>query len=96
MKRICFILFSAILFVTACTKDNIAIDATGIVKDYTGLDGCGMMIVLDSGERLEILSLPANTTLIENRRVKIEYKPESRASVCMAGITVHIISLQYI
>ena len=89
-------MFTAFLFVTGCTKDNVAIDATGTIKDFTGLDGCGMMIVLDSGERLEILSLPANTTLIENRRVRIEYEPEPRASICMAGITVHIISLQYI
>ena len=96
MKRIYLILFTAVLFVTGCTRDNIAIDATGTVKDFTGLDGCGMMIVLDTGEQLEILSLPSNTTLIEDRRVRIEYKPEPRNSICMAGITVHIISLQYI
>lgn len=96
MKRIYIILFSAILFVGGCTKDNSGIEATGIVQDFTGLDGCGKMIVLDSGEKLEIISLPSNITLEVNRRVRVEYKPEPRASTCMAGITVHIISLQYI
>lgn len=96
MKRIYIILFSTFLFVGGCTKDNSSIEATGIVQDFTGLDGCGKMIVLDSGVKLEIISLPSNTTLEVNRRVSVEYKPEPRASVCMAGITVHIISLQYI
>ena len=96
MKRIYLILFSTILFVTGCTKDNSGLAATGTIKDFTGLDGCSLMIVLDSGEKLEIISLPPNTTLDVNRRVRVEYKPEPRASVCMAGITAHIISLQYI
>ncbi|HEX6849219.1 MAG TPA: hypothetical protein VF144_19675 [Chitinophagaceae bacterium] len=96
MKRIFIILFSAILFVSGCTKDNSGIEATGTIQDFTGLDGCGKMIVLDSGEKLEIISLPSNTTLEVNRRVKVEYKPVPWASVCMAGITAHIISLQYI
>ena len=96
MKRIYVILFSAILLVVGCTKDNSSIEANGIVQDFTGLDGCGKMIVLDSGEKLEIISLPSNTTLEVNRRIRVEYKPEPRASICMAGLTVHIISLQYI
>lgn len=96
MKRIYLILFLAIFFVTGCTKNNSGIDATGTVKDFTGLDGCSLMILLDSGEKLEIISLPSNTTLDVNRRVRVEYKPEPRVSICMAGITAHIISLQYI
>ena len=68
----------------------------GLVKDYTGLDGCGLMIDLDSGERLEIVSLPSNITLIANRRVKVQYDVVQRASNCMAGITVIIKSLQYL
>lgn len=96
MKRIYIILFSAILFVSGCKKDDTGIEATGIVQDFTGLDGCGKLIVLDSGEKLEIISLPSNTILEVNRRVRVEYRPEPKVSICMAGITVHIISLQYI
>jgi len=98
MKKIYIILFSTFLFFSGCTKtkDNSGIEATGIVQDFTGFDGCGKMIVLDSGAKLEIISLPPSTTLEINRRVRVEYKPESRVSVCMVGLTVHIISLQYI
>ena len=96
MKSIYIILFSAILLVSGCKKENAIVEATGTVKDYTGLDGCGKLIILDSGEALEILSLPSNTTLQVDKRVKVEYRAEPRASICMAGITVHIISLQYI
>lgn len=81
---------------SGCKKDNSGTEATGIVQDFTGLDSCGKMIVLDSGEKLEIISLPSNTILEANRRVRVEYRAEPRASICMAGITVHIISLQYI
>jgi hypothetical protein len=95
MKRVFYILLLFITVTNACSKDH-SETATGVVKNYTGLDGCGMMIVLDSGGALEILSLPSNTTLIENRKVRIEYIAEPRNSICMAGITVHIKSLQYI
>lgn len=71
-------------------------EITGTVKDFTGLDGCRKMIVLDSGEKLEIVSLPANTTLIVDRRVAITYKPVSTVSICMAGPTVEILSLRYL
>ena len=80
---------------TGCKKDNSEV-ANGTIKDYTGLDGCGMLIILDGGGALEILSLPPNTTLIANKRVKVEYVFEPRASICMVGWTAHIISLQYI
>lgn len=94
MKKI--LLVSVVFFsALACYKNNL-LESEGIVKDYTGLDGCGLMIDLDSGERLEIVSLPSNTTLIANRRVKVKYELEARASFCMAGLTARIISLQYL
>ena len=81
----------------SCNKLRVENDEiTGTVKDFTGLDGCRKMIVLDSGERLEIVSLPANTTLIVDRRVAITYKPVQSVSICMAGTTVEIISLRYL
>ena len=80
-----------------CNKQRLETgEITGTVKDFTGLDGCGKMIVLDSGEKLEVVSLPSNTTLIVNRRVAITYKPVQRASICMAGTTAEIISLRYL
>ena len=73
-------------------------EVTGVVKDYTGkLDGCGIMIELSNGRKLEIASLPPGTALIIGRTVAIKYNPApDRVSICMAGDIVHISSLRYL
>lgn len=87
-------MISFIAIVIGCSKNTF--ETYGTIQDFTGLDGCTLMIVLDSGERLEPVSLPAGTTLQANRRVKVKYKEVQRASACMAGTTAEIISLQYL
>jgi nitrogen fixation protein len=89
------ILFFAFLAFFSCNKSQQE-EFNGTVKDFTGLDGCTMMIVLDNGQRLELVSIPSNTTLIADRRVAIKYKPVSGVSICMAGLGVKIISLRYL
>ena len=93
MKRF-FILFAFLVAISGCTKDTF--ETNGTVQDFTGLDGCTLMIVLDSGERLEPVSIPAGITLQAGRRVKVKYKEVQRASACMAGTTAEILSLQYL
>lgn len=91
------ILFALLLAVTGvqCSKESL-FEAYGTVRDYTGLDGCRLMIDLDTGDRLEVVSLPPNTTLIAGKRVFVKYKPAPAFSICMAGTTAKIISLQYL
>jgi hypothetical protein len=89
------ILFFALLAFFSCNKSQQE-DVNGTVKDFTGLDGCRMMIVLDSGQRLEPVFIPSNTTLIANRRVTIKYEAANAFSICMAGLTVKITSLRYL
>jgi len=96
MRRIFFILSFFIFLTSSCTKNTKYKEAYGIVKDYTGLDGCGLMIDLDSGERLMPVLLPVNMILTANKRVLIKYKARSAFNNCMAGTTVEIISLQYL
>jgi len=97
MQKVVFFIFFAALFAIGCTKEDRVIETTGTVIDYTGrLDGCSVMINLDDGGKIEIISLPAGITLIPNRRVKIKYEAEPRISICMAGITAYIKSLRYI
>jgi hypothetical protein len=79
----------------ACKKNN-AGEVTGTIKDFTGLDGCGLMIVLDNGDRLEIVTLPAGTILKADQRVAIIYSERLVVSICMAGKTEEIKSLRYI
>jgi PKD repeat protein len=64
---------------------------TGTVKDYTGLDGCGLVIGLDDGEILEPAEVVPNFVLKEGQRVRLSYTElTDRASACMAGKIVRI------
>lgn len=95
MNKLWILITAILLSGFQCTRENLA-EANGTIQDFTGLDGCSLMIVLDSGERLEPVALPKNTSLQVNRRVFVQYKPVQKFSVCMAGITAEIIRLQYL
>ena len=57
----------------------------GTVKDFTGLDGCKLLIVMDNGDKL----LPSKIndesfTLAENQRISFSYvEIEDAVSICM-------------
>ena len=71
-------------------------------EDFTGLDGCGLMLVLDDNTRLN----PVRRVYIQapkpeedplyyfelkaGQKVKIAYKESSGGDVCMAGKLVFI------
>ncbi len=77
-------------------------NTTVSVVDFTGLDGCGLMLVLEDGTRL----IPERRTYIQAPRVeddplyyhelaagqkwKIAYKKTDMVNVCMAGQTVFV------
>ncbi len=64
---------------------------TGTVVDFTGLDGCGLMIRLDNGEVLEPAEMVPGFVLKPGQRVKLSYTDlTDRASICMAGRIVQI------
>jgi hypothetical protein len=80
-------------------------DTFATVKDLRGLDGCGFVLVLDNGEKLEpvaTLQFTCSTGLdqkwpslmgmepVDGKRVKIGYKEVTRPSICMVGKTVEI------
>lgn len=72
------------------------------VTDFTGLDGCGLMLVLDDGTRLipekrTYIQAPKQEddplyyfTLTAGQKVKIAYNETNLPNVCMAGKTVFI------
>ena len=75
---------------------------TAEVVDFTGLDGCGLMIVLKDGTRLNpekrvYVQAPKREddplyyfTLVAGEKVKVSYKETSGADICMAGKQVFI------
>ena len=91
------LIFLAFTF-SSCTKSNLSEEVTGVVNDFTGrLDGCKMLIRLDNGTSLEPYSLPAGFTLIDGRKAKLRYKSlNDKASNCMAGQIVEIVSISYL
>ena len=64
---------------------------TGTVKDYTGLDGCGLLIELDNGVVLEPAEMVPNFVIYDGQRVRLSYTElKDRASICMAGVIARI------
>ena len=95
MKKFLPVLFVVMSLSFSCNKE--LDELNGTIKDYTGLDGCGLVIVLDNGNTLEPVLLPANTTLIADRKVSVKYRiAKDRVTNCMAGLIVEITSLRYL
>jgi hypothetical protein len=106
---ILLLLLSLVLLgtVTSCQKNEIALpNACGTmatIRDLRGLDGCGFVLELDNGERLEPVynydcgtpPLPAPTIdhvqFADGKRVSIAYNVlTDRVSICMVGKVVEI------
>lgn len=66
------------------------------IRNFKGLDGCGYLLVLDNGKRLE----PADTLWgsfpkVEGKRVTISYAPATgKVSACMTGELVNLRCIQ--
>jgi hypothetical protein len=59
-------------------------EVTGTVKDFTGLDGCGLLIELKNGDLLNPAKLPEGTELKENQAIRFTYKKlDDMMSICM-------------
>jgi hypothetical protein len=85
-----------------CRKDNaaapeicisypVACNTPATVRDLTGLDGCGKVLELANGQRLEPHGTVWNSfTSTNGQQVFINYTPTPNASICMVGQTVEI------
>jgi len=81
---LCFLVF----FACKSKKEIISTEncnTIATVKDFTGLDGCGLMIVLENGDKLLPGKIDNNFTLRAGQRVKMDYtEMKDQVSVCMA------------
>lgn len=68
----------------------------GTVYDYSGLDGCGYIIELDNGIKLEPVRFLNEIELRDSMRVKLSYTPVRVASICMVGQTAIITCIEEI
>ena len=64
----------------------------GVVKDFTGLDGCGFIIELEDGSRLEPAEVMVKDfEFRDNQKVWLTYVAlENMVSICMVGEMVRI------
>lgn len=89
-------LFLILLLLMACSKSNSGM-LKGKLHDYTGLDGCGMLIDLDNGTTLEPANLSNfqdNVNLVDGQKVWVKYHEISAGSICMVGKVAEIDELE--
>jgi len=101
MKKITFIIILLgviVLSFGSCTsgkKVTASCAVEGILRDMTGLDGCGFLIELDNGTKLNPVEYTVKSFNFEDgQRIRFAYEEVDMMNVCMAGQTVRITCLQ--
>ena len=100
-----YILIILLLFAFSCSTqkesggEGTSCNTEATVKDFTGLDGCSFLIVLDNGDKL----LPAKVTgggfnFRDGQRIKFGYREmPDQVSICMAEkMTVEVTCIEEI
>ena len=92
MKNILY--FCLLLFVLlSCSKNECPRAVKGEFKDYSGLDGCGFVIILENGNRIEPINLNKfDIELVDNQKIWVDFHINENlsASICMVGDIVVI------
>ena len=72
--------------------------SNGVLKNLTGLDGCGWVIQLaENGttKKLEPINLgDFNVPLVDGKKVEFSYQKTGSPSICMVGDVVKLTSLK--
>jgi hypothetical protein len=91
MKKI--LLFTALSFlIFSCSKSHEGM-TKATIKDYTGLDGCGMVIELENGDEIEpsnLNSFSSSISITDGQKIWVKYHEIGGASICMVGPSVEI------
>jgi hypothetical protein len=92
MKTLFILLASCLLF-ASCNRTSCENAQAATIEDYTGLDGCGLVVKLQSGEVLEPINLnDFNLTPTDGMKVWVKYHESETfiGSICMVGPIVEI------
>jgi hypothetical protein len=87
----------AIVFLLVSCKPKHEDMVKGTIRDFTGLDGCGLVIQLDNKtlEPINLSDFSSNVSLIDGQKVWVKYQAVSgMASICMVGEIVEITGLE--
>lgn len=90
MKNI--LIFSCLIFVFSCSKESGCSDSEHVImRNLTGLDGCGWVLQLDDGSKLEPQNLnDFEIEFVEGKSLHVSYKEIDAGSICMVGKIVEI------
>lgn len=86
------IILGLILSTQACSKNSCVNSKSGVLKDYTDIDGCGWIILLDDGTKLEPINLSEFDIALENgKKISVRYKYSNSGSlICMTGKRIEL------
>lgn len=91
MKSIISVLSFASITLSSCQKGDCSNAVKGEFKDLTGLDGCGMVIELSNGEKIEPRNLSDfNVEPEDGKKIWVKYHLAEGGSICMVGDIVRI------
>ena len=86
--------FYSLLFVvvvSSCMKQACPGGVKATMLDLAGLDGCGFVLELEDGTRLEPLNLNEfDFTPKDGLKLRVSYNEEPSGSICMVGPSVRI------
>lgn len=90
MKNILFI--SCLVFAFSCSKESGCNNTEHVIlRNLTGLDGCGWVLQLDDGSKLEPQNLnDFEIEYVEGKSLHVSYTEIDGASICMVGQIVKI------
>lgn len=90
--KVFFLLTFVLLIFSACERTSCENAQAATIEDYTGLDGCGLVIKLQNGEVLEPTNLnDFNFTPTDGMKVWVKYHElQNVMSICMVGPIVEI------
>jgi len=84
-----FVFIAISFFFFSCERTSCENAQAATILDYTGLDGCGLVLKLQSGEVLEPTNLnDFNITPTDGMKVWVKYHGVGMMSICMVGPTV--------
>lgn len=85
---------SVLLLIWGCgDEDETACDTEATLRDYTGLDGCAFVLVLESGQILEMGDFDEEPDFAfeDGMKIRISYVEMSDVvSICMVGPIVKV------
>jgi len=95
MKPILLNLFFVIFIfcVSSCSTNSCPNSVKGEFKDLQGLDGCGMVISLENGDKINPVNLSDfDIEIVDGKKVWVSYSIQENAmGICMVGKIVEIV-----